>query len=933
MPDAKVDKPESVPGKKTRRRILRWVRRGLLTFLALAVLLVLLGWIFLPRIAEHVIRSMVADAGLEQSDLRVAEVGWNHAVIEDVDVGGSRWRLRADRVDVSYGVSDLLGGKLDGVELVGGSLVVDLSTGDVESPAGVESGAGTGNGADPSQPMDQLLTRHLKQLGELKADDFLIKFHRGGESMVRRVTVEACGNRRYHPTVGVFSDAFSLSVQRRSGPGTPAWATNVTVDDPLSFMAFVEFMVGADGPWLPEGMTVGRAFLTHSVNVGATTPWPVEVTGNLEQVRYDGGEKPVRVGCEDALVILHVREDGNGVVEFSGVFDSLSLPLDPSAGFELGLEKNVMPKWKASIAWDAGDVELSGSFSGLDLAGKYDGKPVELEGMRAGFSLVQGKLEVSGGFSNGGTAVPFKYAHALEDLPDAQWLLGGDVQLGPVVHKQPLPLLNAVTDLFEDLRIEGESHTRIAFTLGSREPFRGTMTTEIRDAKVDVADGKLLAEGVNGKCELHLVPLADASPGAGDPSYYTLGFSAGKLTVASRDALDYDLVHASENPVVLSGKGKLGEIATLAGEVKGLDLRGEKDGNEITLADTSLAYRLIGGVLHAEGKTHLGGNGIPFTYRHDRKSSADAWDLAGFLKIDDAHIGNPLGNAVMLVEAMEGKTIAGKLSMKMDFTIGSEADFDGVLVASLTDGILTMEDGGPVLEGLRGDIRLASMKEKKTDGFHRVTARKVKAFDTEMTNLRLDYRILPNGDIPLKNIALSALGGVVWLDPFVLPGGDDNYQFKLRMKRIDLARLAKLFPDFDGSISGRIDGLLPMQNIAGEFRPVRGGMYLTPRSRARLRYNAGNKFSAGLDPKSQEYKKMKMVEDSLKNLDLQVLSIRMFDPRDGDKAVVLRLRGQAPTVPGSPPIILNINGFKPDDKTVDFFDLLLRHRDKLNFGL
>ncbi len=287
----------------------------------------------------------------------------------------------------------------------------------------------------------------------------------------------------------------------------------------------------------------------------------------------------------------------------------------------------------------------------------------------------------------------------------------------------------------------------------------------------------------------------------------------------------------------------------------------------------------------------------------------------------------------MFVEAMEGNIISGKVSMKMDFTMGSQKNFDGVLAAGLSGGTLTFADDGPVIEGLKGDIRLSSMKTKQTSGFHRVTATRIKAFDTEMTGVRLDFQLLPTGDIRLQNVAMSALGGQVWLDPFTLPEGEADYRFKVRAKKIDIAKLAELFPDFNGTISGQIDGLLPMESVGGEIQPSRGGMYLTPRSKAKLRYDAGNKFSTGIDPKTEEYRKMKMVEDSLRNLDLKVLSIRLFDPRDKDKAIVLRLEGQAKSIKGSPPIHLNINGFKPDDDTVDFFDLLLRHRDRLDFGL
>ena len=44
----------------------------------------------------------------------------------------------------------------------------------------------------------------------------------------------------------------------------------------------------------------------------------------------------------------------------------------------------------------------------------------------------------------------------------------------------------------------------------------------------------------------------------------------------------------------------------------------------------------------------------------------------------------------------------------------------------------------------------------KMENFHRVSAAKIKAFDMEMSNLRFDYQILPDGGVSLKNAALNA---------------------------------------------------------------------------------------------------------------------------------------------------------------------------------
>ncbi|MFK7909331.1 MAG: YdbH domain-containing protein [Akkermansiaceae bacterium] len=917
---------------KWRKRLKRVFLLGLL----LAILIVVLGWVFLPRIAERVIRGMIVDAGLEQSELKVTEVGWNEAVIENVNLSGPQWSLKASMVRVSYDPSDLLSGRIQSAEVEGMESEIDLSHQDHEKQTSSAAEASGSTEDSKALAWHQQIPEVLRNAGKISATDSIVKLVNGSQiyqEKIEQLSLEDMGQTGVHLSADGMSSLTNLSITLTNDANESDLMIKASASSPKGFLKMIETALGMEDPLMPAGFELGSATFGGVVKMSGDEMLPLEIDGVLHDVHFDGGEKPVRAEMDSVKMKLAVRPDSSGSVRFSGVVDELDLPLDPSADFELSLGKEKLPDMKVEVQWSDQPTKVSGGIQNMDLSGKYDGKPVRLDAMGAHFSLVDGELTSSGNFSNGGSKIPFAYQHTLEDLPDAHWLLCGEVRLEPVKHDKPLPLLDAVTDLFEDIKIEGSSHTKMVFSLGSHKPFRGTMSAELRDAKINVSEGKLKAEGVNGVWELHLLPLLSADPRAEDPSFYKLDFSAKKLSVASKDALDYNLVHEAEKPVLISGKGKFGAVSTLTGQVKSLNLYGEKEGNEIILANTSVDYRLEGDVLNAKGNTSIGENDIPFTYWHDRKVVGDGWSLAGWMKIDQAHLKEPVDNAVMLVEAMEGKTIAGKLSVKMNFTLGSDEDFDGVLAASLADGTLTMEDDGPVLEGLNGDIRLSSMKEKKTDGFHQVTAKKVKAFDTEMTNLRLDYKMMPTGEVPLRNVALNALGGVVWLDPFVLPEGDDNYQFKVRMKGLDLSQLAKLFPDFNGSITGKIDGLLPMQQINGDFRPVRGGMYLTPRSRAKLRYDAGDKFSGGLNPKTEEYKKMKMVEDSLKNLELRVLSIRMFDPRDRDKAIVLKLRGQAPSVPGSPPIILNINGFKPDDDTVDFFDLLLKHRDKLNFGL
>jgi len=901
----------------------RWLRRLLLSMLVFVVVLGVIVWGVLPRIAERLIPRMITDAGLGQADLKVVKIGWNEALIENLVISDQGWKIKADGLSVSYDLTGLLDSRVEDVEIDGLIAELNLSTQQTEKPEG------------DSYALIHSLPDVFNHLNSVRARDATIVIVNGDRMhRVDKLDVDLSQSAAHNLLLSAEAKDYSFLTHIIHQGDKSDVSMSSTTDMPDRFVDLIETILTLKMPLIPEGIDIGRADFSGDFQVIRDSPSPLVVVAELERVVFNDDKTSIRAISRAVRMHLDMKFTGSGEVAFSGVADTLSLPASLIAGCELNLKTAGVPQWETSIVWNDDSVKLIGSVNQLDLTGEYNGRSVSLDTGNAKFSLDDNGLKVDGSLSNGHTLIPFVYEHSFKEQFDERWIMTGELGVGPIKHHEPLPLLDAMTDALDDVSVNGISYTKMDFSLGSHEPFRGALTTQISDAEIAVSEGKLTAVGVDGMMTLEIMPQPDAGSNTEEPSHYTLDFAAKKITVASIDALGYDLVHEAKKPIVITGKGNIGvDKATLKGEVKNLQLYGEKDGLEILLADTSVCYQVSEDQVHAHGKTFIGENEIPFSYWHDRETQGDKWNLKGWLKIDSADLKHPVDNGGMLVEVIKGKTIAGKVSMKMDFNTGNDVDFDGVLVASIAGGTLTMEDDGLALEGLSGDIRLSSLKEIRTEGFHRVTAKKIKAFDAEMTNLRLDYQLLANGDIVVQNVALSALGGIVKVDSVVMPGGDANYQLQLRMQGLDLAQIAKLFPDFDGSITGKIDGLLPLQNIDGEFRPVRGDMYLTPSSRAKLRYDVGNKFSAGMNPKTEEYKSMKMVEDSLKNLELKVLDIRLFDPMDENKAMVLKLRGQAPSVPGSPPIHLNINGFKPDDDTVNFFDLLLRHRDKLNFGL
>ncbi|MGB2403255.1 MAG: intermembrane phospholipid transport protein YdbH family protein [Akkermansiaceae bacterium] len=369
------------------------------------------------------------------------------------------------------------------------------------------------------------------------------------------------------------------------------------------------------------------------------------------------------------------------------------------------------------------------------------------------------------------------------------------------------------------------------------------------------------------------------------------------------------------------------------GTAHGIGLSVQKGGHELSINDASMVFDINDGHLAAEASLKIGGNEIPVAYWHKFNDEYGGWELDGGIEVEEAHLRTPWEDATMLVDGMEGKSVSGKFSVKMNFSLAKDRAMQATLSGSLSEGAISLINQEPFLEGIEADIQMDSLMLKSTADFHRVTARKAIAFDVTMKDLAMDYKLLESGDVSVRDARFNAMGGEVLIDDFVLPEGDADYAFIMRFKKLDLALLADLFPSFSGRISGSVDGLLPIEKRQGEITPGRGVMYLTPGTKGKLCYDAGDSFSAGLAPNSEQYRRMKMVEQSLQDLELKVLHVRLFDPSDQDKAIVLRLEGHAPQVEGSPPIHLNVHGFKPDDEAVDFFELLLRHRDRLNFGL
>ncbi len=895
-------------------------KRGCLArlFFGLIFLLLILAgaaWYFLPQIAERVMHKMLAEANLQRADFKIRKITWNSATLEKISLADESSSLRAEEMRVEYAPLNLFDGRV-------GKITLSKTDCDLVLPEKPDEE----KSKTLEIPWITDVPGLVERIGILQAKSLTLNVKRGEREFTLPLNILLQNHGPHQFGALLRTPDFNLTAGMASGNETTALTTDFSDIRPARFLELVELILDHDGHLLPDGIQIGSAELAGKLIFQNKTARPLSLRGTLRDVRYDDGKKPLQLVSETVAMKLTHDFGAAGSVAFSGGLQKLAVPLDPAEGTAFSLQKNSQPQWHASIGWGGENNGIEADLQDFALAGTFQKIPLAVENLQAELSKSGNIVSATARLISGKTSVPVSYRHQMEREENDAWDLAGTLDFDALALKK-LRTMPPLADAFDGITLGGEIAGRLTFKIGSQKKFSGQLDSKIQHASITVGDLVSL-EGIDGSATLNFLPAS-----ASEANHFRFKLSGKKLRLGSEKALAFDLFHDSEPPLKLSGKGSLGEEAKLEASIKNLSLHGAAGGKALALNDTSIALVQSGDKLSAKGFTKLKGNTIPFSYQHEKKPLEKGWELDGAFEIKAADLDNPVDGGSIPLDLMSGKSLSGRVAVKMDFSMGSEQDFDGTLRLRIQDGKLVFADEGPVIEGIKGELDLSSLKNPQSTGFQRFVAKKMTVADLETSNLRLDVKLLPKGGTSLRNIALGALGGVIWADPFVIPSGGGDYKFTLHAKQLELPKLIALFPDFNGRVRGSIDGILPVARIDGEFVPKQGGMALSPGKKATLSYDAGKKFSGDLQPDGQEYQQMRLLEKSLKALDLEKLQVRLFDPADEDKFLVIRLEGQAKSMKRSPPIILNVNAFKPDDDSANFFDLLFRHHDKLDFGL
>lgn len=309
-------------------------------------------------------------------------------------------------------------------------------------------------------------------------------------------------------------------------------------------------------------------------------------------------------------------------------------------------------------------------------------------------------------------------------------------------------------------------------------------------------------------------------------------------------------------------------------------------------------------VLSLEGGLSWGDYEVPLTIQAtlDR-----AGELSFRLSMDQAFRRAWLFSG--LVPDLGQVTVDGRVALEVDGLA------DGTLMAAIgrvvLDGLaLADSSAGWKVEGLSGTLDFEDLLLGRTLGFQTIRFSRLQLGD-EATLSDGELRIAYDGDgtMVVDHFSCRAFGGSLQIHPFALDLRTREGLVVLILQAIDLAELARVFPQLGIEARGLLDGEIPLRLSAQGVFPTAGRLDLRKGSGGWVRYLGDGWLTAGMDPRSREFRAMQMVERACRDLSLQSLRLVLFDPAVPDVPVYAVVQGTGkPDGQNTVNVNLTVNG-------------------------
>lgn len=237
--------------------------------------------------------------------------------------------------------------------------------------------------------------------------------------------------------------------------------------------------------------------------------------------------------------------------------------------------------------------------------------------------------------------------------------------------------------------------------------------------------------------------------------------------------------------------------------------------------------------------------------------------------------------------------------------------------------------------GIAGNVAIESFSPFVTESGQRAAFARLRLGKLQLTDGAFRYKLGPEGKVLITEAAAAGIGGRLKMESFSYDPAQPDFETAVTFQNIRLEKLAELFPGFEGNVGGRVSGKIHLRFEDDLLSLPQGSLSLDGGSRAYLRLDAKKVLGAQLTEMSDDPNALQTVEEALKDLVVDDLSIVFFDPEASESVCRIRIKGRSRekvTIPETggakaiAPIHLNINVDDPSELVRRLLDFGLRRQ-------
>lgn len=197
-----------------------------------------------------------------------------------------------------------------------------------------------------------------------------------------------------------------------------------------------------------------------------------------------------------------------------------------------------------------------------------------------------------------------------------------------------------------------------------------------------------------------------------------------------------------------------------------------------------------------------------------------------------------------------------------------------------------------LIEGIEGEIALASIEPLVTKGTQTIFFDRIVSGDLEIVEGNFSFRVEPDGTIIVESARAGLWGGEVGLIESTFQLYGDNCKINTRFVEIDGQQVADYLLRKDVRIDGNFSGDITFSNEEGALDFSNGLIVLSPSPSALINYHDAGEFDlAHLPQESKEHKEMKLANEAMKELSLKSMRI-LFKALGGPREVEININGR-----------------------------------------